>query len=146
MRSNAIGTAALGPSPVRSAESHEHASVPLSCLFSLWVSITLTSQFVCPVPLIFSSCLSLLTHLHHLFYCHNCFRFPSLFFFACKDVSSPKALCPVFSFLDFFSRVMSFFSHYFQTSLVYTLNWYSPNINSVHLSWYKTMSWSRKMN
>lgn len=137
MRSNARRTAALEPSRVRSAESHEHASVPPSCLFSLCVSITLTSQFIRPcVPLIVSSCLSLLTHLHHLCFCHISFRFPSIFFLACKNVFSPKALCPVFLFCHFF--VMSFFlAHYFQTSLVYFLNWCSPNINNVHLSCYK---------
>lgn len=62
------------------------------------------------VLLIVSSGLSLPTHLQHLCFCHNSFRFLSIFFRACKNVLSPKALCPVFFFLSclfFFLLIIS---------------------------------------
>lgn len=99
MRAKARGTAALEPSPVRSA-----CFCPPPC-----VSILITCDSTCPpVPLI-SSYLSLLTHLHHLcVFCHHSSRFSFIRSSTCKNVSSPKTSCPEFS-VFFFTLVMSFF-------------------------------------
>lgn len=66
MRTKARGTAALKPSPVRSAESHGHDPVSLSCLFFLSHSLSPVSYShfplllpICPHCLSFTVCLSL---------------------------------------------------------------------------------------
>lgn len=78
MRTKARGTAVLKPSPVRSAESHEHVSVSRSCLFflSLCLSVVPHSHFpfhfpflICPAVCLSPACLSPCLGVS-LFFCH----------------------------------------------------------------------------
>lgn len=155
MRTKARGTAALKPSPVRSAESHGHSCVSLSCPFFSCLALCLRS-LTSPSPR-----LHLIVYLIVLLYISGrslslaFLRGHSIFpssdsFFLCLSLS-PVSLLPLSCILTvslcLFSCVMRLFlAHYYEASPVYSVNWYNPNINSVHLSCYKKSVWSGKMN
>lgn len=120
--------------PRRSMSSLSFLSLLMSCNFRLSVIISTPPTLA-------------------LWICHSLFFPPSDSL--CEWVSSfvSRSLClfvPVLYSrcqslsLSFFSPVSCFIrlllAHYYQTSPVYSVNWYNPNINSVHLSCYKKVS------
>lgn len=128
----------LSVSPVFFLSSSPHCMVPFLVLLSVFHLIVLIAVLhIVSVTVSFSSVVSL----SPLSSSSSSSVSPSLYLFASVLYSYRLALSL------FFPCVMCLFlAHYYQASPVYSVNWYNPNINSVHLYWYKKTVWSGKMN